>query len=86
MACGSFPLLRTNRPSSPSIVSCLVILVTLSPFVRHLEDDPNFFGTYQPLHLVVLLSTQGSEEYGGGLGVEVPHHIIHHISKDSNIS
>ena len=41
-------------------------------FVRRLEDVSNFFGTLQPLHLVVLLSTQGSEEYGGGLGVEVP--------------
>jgi hypothetical protein len=27
------------------------------PFVRCLEDVPNFFGTFQPLHLVVLLST-----------------------------
>jgi hypothetical protein len=45
----------------------------LVPFMRRLEDVPNFFGTFQPLHLVVLLSTQGSEEYGGGLGVEVPH-------------
>jgi hypothetical protein len=43
------------------------------PFVCRLEDVPNFFGTFQPLHLVVLLSTQGSEEYGGGLRVEVPH-------------
>jgi hypothetical protein len=43
------------------------------PFMRRLEDVPNFFGTFQPLHLVVLLSTQGSEEYGGGLGVEVPY-------------
>ena len=42
-------------------------------FVRRLEDIPNLFGTLQPLHLVVLLSTQGREEYGGGLGVEVPH-------------
>jgi hypothetical protein len=33
------------------------------PFMRHFEDVPNFFGTLQPLHLVVLLSTQGSEEY-----------------------
>jgi hypothetical protein len=32
------------------------------PFVSCLEDIPNFFGTFQPLHLVVLLSTQGSEE------------------------
>jgi hypothetical protein len=43
------------------------------PFMRRLEDVPNLFGPFQPLHLVVLLSTQGSEEYGGGLGVEVPH-------------
>jgi hypothetical protein len=43
------------------------------PFIRRLEDVPNFFGTLQPLHLVVLLSTQGSDEYGGGLGVEVPY-------------
>jgi hypothetical protein len=44
----------------------------LVPFRRRLEDVINFFGTLQPLHLVVLLPTQGSEEYGGGLGVEVP--------------
>jgi hypothetical protein len=31
MACGSSPWLRMNRPSSPSIVSHLVILVTSSP-------------------------------------------------------
>jgi hypothetical protein len=43
------------------------------PFVRHLEDVPSLFGTFQPLHLVVLLSTQGSEEYGGSLGDEVSH-------------
>jgi hypothetical protein len=47
-------------------------MVTLSPSCR-LEDVPNFFGTLQPLHLVVLLPTQGSEEYGGGFGVEVPY-------------
>jgi hypothetical protein len=41
--------------------------------MSRLEDVPNFFDTLQPLHLVVLLSTQGSEEYGGGLRVEVPH-------------
>jgi hypothetical protein len=45
----------------------------LVPFMCHLEDVPNFFGTLQPLHLVVLLPTQGSEEYAGGLGVEVPY-------------
>jgi hypothetical protein len=43
------------------------------PFVRRLQDVPQFCGTVQSLHLIVLLSTQGSEEYGGGLGVEVPH-------------
>jgi hypothetical protein len=42
-------------------------------FVHRLEDVLNFFSTLQPLHLVVLLPTQGSEEYGGGLGVEVPY-------------
>jgi hypothetical protein len=43
----------------------------LIPFMRRLEGVPNFFGTFQPLHLVVLISTQGGKEYGGGLGVEV---------------
>jgi hypothetical protein len=43
------------------------------PFMCRLEDVPNLFSTLQPLHLVVLLSTQRREEYGGGLGVEVPH-------------
>jgi hypothetical protein len=41
------------------------------PFMRHLEDVPNLFGTFQPLHLFVLLSTQESEEYVGGLRVVV---------------
>jgi hypothetical protein len=41
------------------------------PFMRRFKGIPNFFGTLQPLHLVVLLSTQGSEEYRGGLGIEV---------------
>jgi hypothetical protein len=45
----------------------------LIPFMRRPEDVPNFFGTLQSLHLVVLLPTQGSKEYGGGLGVEVPY-------------
>jgi hypothetical protein len=45
----------------------------LVPFMRRLEDVPNFFGTFQPLHLVILLLTQGSEEYRGGLGIKVPY-------------
>jgi hypothetical protein len=45
----------------------------LVPFMRHFVDDPNFFGNLQPLHLVILLSTQGSEEYRGGLGIKVPY-------------
>jgi hypothetical protein len=42
-------------------------------FMRHFEDVPNLFGTLQPLHLVILLSTQGSEGYRGGLGIKVPY-------------
>jgi hypothetical protein len=46
----------------------------LIPFMRHFEDVPNFFGTLQPLlHLVILLSTQGGEEYRGSFGIEVPY-------------
>jgi hypothetical protein len=45
----------------------------LVPFMCRLEDVPNFFGTLEPLHLVVLLSTQGSEKYRGSLGIEVPY-------------
>jgi hypothetical protein len=44
----------------------------LISFVRGLEDVSNFFGVLQPLHLVILLSTQGGKEYGRGLRVEVP--------------
>jgi hypothetical protein len=44
----------------------------LVPFVRGFEDIPNLFGVLQPLHLVILLSTQGDEEYRSCLGVEVP--------------
>jgi hypothetical protein len=29
----------------------------LVPFVRRFEDVPNFFGIFQPLHLIILLST-----------------------------
>jgi hypothetical protein len=35
----------------------------LVPFMRHLEDVPNLFSNLQSLHLVVLVPTQGSEEY-----------------------
>jgi hypothetical protein len=45
----------------------------LIPFMHRLEDVPNFFGTFKPLHFVILLSTQGSEEYRGGLGIKVPY-------------
>jgi hypothetical protein len=45
----------------------------LVPFMHRLEDIPNFFGTFQPLHLVILLSTQESEECRGGLGIKVPY-------------
>jgi hypothetical protein len=43
----------------------------LIPFMRRFDDVPDFFGTLQPLHFVILLSTQGSEEYRGSLGIEV---------------
>ena len=29
----------------------------LVPFMRRLEDVPNFFSTFKPLHFVILLST-----------------------------
>jgi hypothetical protein len=45
----------------------------LIPFMRRLEEVPNFFGIFQPLHLVVLLSTQGSKEYRGCLGIKMPY-------------
>jgi hypothetical protein len=44
----------------------------LVPFVRGFEDVPSFFGVLRPLHLIILLSTQGGEEYRSCLGVEVP--------------
>jgi hypothetical protein len=47
-------------------------LCHLVPFVRGFEDVPNFFGILQPLHLIILLSTQGGKEYRGCLRVEVP--------------
>jgi hypothetical protein len=45
----------------------------LVPFMRCLEDVPNFFGIFQPLHLVVLLSTQGSKDYRCCLGIKTPY-------------
>jgi hypothetical protein len=45
----------------------------LVPFKRRLEDVPNFFGIFQPLHLVILLSTQGSKEHRGCLGIKMPY-------------
>jgi hypothetical protein len=40
-------------------------------FVCRFEDVPNFFGIFQPLHLIILLSTQGGEEYRSCLGVKM---------------
>jgi hypothetical protein len=44
----------------------------LVAFMCHFEDVPNFFGIFQPLHLIVLLLTQGGEEYRSFLGVKMP--------------
>jgi hypothetical protein len=44
----------------------------LVPFMRRFEDVSNFFGIFQPLHLIILLSTQGGEEYRSCLGVKMP--------------
>jgi hypothetical protein len=43
----------------------------LISFVRDLEHVPNLFGTLQPLHLIILLSTERGEEYSSGLGIKV---------------
>jgi hypothetical protein len=43
----------------------------LVPFVHRFKDVPNFFGIFQPLHLIILLST-GGEEYRSFLGVKMP--------------
>jgi hypothetical protein len=45
----------------------------LLPFMRRLEDIPNLFGIFQPLHLIILLSTQGGEEYRSCLGIKMPY-------------
>jgi hypothetical protein len=42
----------------------------LVPFVRCFEDVPNFFDIFQPLHLIILLPTQGSKEYRSFLGIK----------------
>jgi hypothetical protein len=44
----------------------------LVPFMRRFEDVLNFFSIFQPLHLIILLSTQGGEEYRSCLGVKMP--------------
>jgi hypothetical protein len=44
----------------------------LVPFMRRLENVLVFFGIFQPLHFVVLHSTQGSE-YRGCLRVKMPY-------------
>jgi hypothetical protein len=71
MACGSSPFVEDEPTEFSLDYFPLGDLGYFVPFMRCLEDIPNFFGAFQPLHLVVLLSTQGSEEYGGGFGVEV---------------
>ena len=43
------------------------------PFMHRLKDIPNFLSIFQPLHLIILLSTQGGEEYRSCLGVEMPY-------------
>jgi hypothetical protein len=43
----------------------------LVPFVRRFEDVPNLFGSFQPLHLIILFSTQGGEEYRSCLGIKM---------------
>jgi hypothetical protein len=47
-------------------------LAHLVPFVRRFEDIPNLFGIFQPLHIIILLLTQGGEEYRSCLGVKMP--------------
>jgi hypothetical protein len=43
------------------------------PFMRHFEDIQNFFSIFQPLHLIIFLSTQGGEEYRNCLGIKMPY-------------
>jgi hypothetical protein len=44
----------------------------LVPFVRCLQDIPNFFSIFQPLDLIILLSTYGGEKYRSCLGIKMP--------------
>ena len=44
----------------------------LVSLVRGFEYIPNLLGALQPLHLILLLSTQGDKEYRSCLRVEVP--------------
>jgi hypothetical protein len=48
IACDSSPLLRTNQSSSPSTVSCLVILVTSSPSCAVLRTSQIFLAFFNP--------------------------------------
>jgi hypothetical protein len=43
----------------------------LVPFMRRFEDIPNFFGIFQPLHLIILLSIQGGDEYRSCLVIKM---------------
>jgi hypothetical protein len=43
------------------------------PFMHRFEDIPNFFGIFQPMHLIILLSTQGGMEYRSCLGIKMPY-------------
>jgi hypothetical protein len=52
IACGSSPLLRMNRPSSPSIVSRLVILVTSSPSCAVLRTSQISLALFNPCTLL----------------------------------
>ena len=45
----------------------------LIPFMHRFEDIPNFFGIFLPFHLIILLLTQGGEEYRSCLGIKIPY-------------
>ena len=52
IACGSSPLLKTNRPSSPLIVLRLVILVTSSPSCVVLRTSQIYLALFNPCTLL----------------------------------